>query len=114
MDEELLPESLTAKGRSLEAELGVDEIAWPQEVVFDVIACLHERGAVILGGDVYVDHDGKLTSAYANWACERLPGETLQVHSVRSAEKATEYIRSYTQPLEGKLYFVLVASTSGL
>lgn len=65
---------------------------------------------MILGGDVYVDTEGRIESAYANWYTERRDDESIESFAAQSCAESRCYISRYPAPPRGQPLFVLVVS----
>jgi hypothetical protein len=105
----LFPQSLLPRARSLEADLGVDEVAWRRDDALEVLARLGE-GVAVLGGDVYAERGGRLRPGDASWSCERQAGEDLPAYAARSRGVAAAYLRAFREAAGGATYYALVVS----
>lgn len=103
------PMDLLDSGCSLQS-VGVSEIAWPYEDAIKVIKFLTSRGYAILGGDVYLRSDGKLTSTCDSWYATKdmsMPWEQFVVESMRIA---VSYIELYHERNGGGFLYSIVFS----
>lgn len=107
----IVPPSLLARGRSLAHELGVDEQAFERSVCIELLDALDD-GVAVLGGDVYRETVDAIEPDYANWSCERLPGESAIEFARRSKEAARSYITRYNEPSDTTILYVLVIDES--
>ena len=101
------PEGLRDKAVSLEV-IGLNEVAWPKTIAIEILERLQGTDAAALGGDVYRLKGSRPTPDYDNWYSERHPDETLESYTRRSREEALKYIRSYPDPEDGSVLYVLV------
>jgi hypothetical protein len=91
---------LETRGLALDA-LGLAERALRREDALLAVDLVEADGGTILGGDVYVEHDG-VESAYANWYSERRDDEPSESFAARSRAESRSYIRSTRTHLKGK------------
>jgi hypothetical protein len=95
------------RGVSLEL-LGLSERALSREDAMRAVELVRNAGVPILGGDVYVDQNGEVASAYANWYVERGERESEKAFAARSYSESRAYISGYPDPPDGMPMFVLV------
>lgn len=103
-----LPEGLLTRAVDL-TESGVFELAWFRADALEVLAHLHGRQIVVLGGDALLSVS-PLTYAYANWDVKQQQNEDVDHFVVRSHRVAREYIEHYPDPTA---WFVLVLANAG-
>lgn len=70
--------------------------------------CLQAR-TPILGGDVYVVHDGELEPAHANWYADRGADESAAAYLERSCDHARKYMADFPKIRGRDPVFVVVA-----
>ena len=104
-------ELLATKGVSLEG-LGIAERALRRDDALEAVHALEGSLVSILGGDVYVQRQGAVQPAYANWYADRRDGEPQKEFAVRSWLKAEGYISDYPRKENEQPLFVLVLSTT--
>jgi len=100
-------EFLASRGLSLEA-LGLQERALSRSDALHAVGLVDSAGVPILGGDVYVETNGQITSAYANWYAEPRDGESKTSFVARTYADTRTYISRYPNPPNGEPLFVLV------
>src|SRR5512139_3407983 len=100
---------LATKGVSLDG-LGLRETALRRDDALEAIQALEGSSVSILGGDVSVQRQGSVQSAYANWYVDRRDEELLTEFAARSWLKAAEYIAGYPRRENEQPLFVLVLS----
>jgi hypothetical protein len=99
---------LETRGVALDA-LGLAEGALRREDALFAVDLVEAEGGTILGGDVYVEHDG-VESAHANWYSERRDDEPSESFAARSRAESRSYITKYPDPPEGQALFVLIVA----
>ena len=102
-------ESLIEKSIPLN-KIGINELGWKYEDVFNVLDFLCSRGYAILGGDVYSIKENSFESTFANWYLNRDKMQWDTFINV-SKEKAVDYITAYNtrnKDKQDKLLYVLV------
>jgi len=103
-----LPAELSTGAISLLPTSG--NLAWPIADIDKAFSWCHEQNLAILGGDVLLFVDGKLTFTGTNWYAEQdAPQETWIEFVDRSLERATAYIARLAMRLDlNKPYLVSV------
>jgi hypothetical protein len=89
-----IPPDLLARSRILE-ELGIQDRAWPLEVVLPVLQALDGAAVAVLGGDLYDCRNGKAAPMYESWHSDRESWESFREYADRSLREAQEYVRRY-------------------
>jgi len=105
------PNNLLQQALSLKDELGIDEYAWESATATKLIHALEGSEIVVLGGDVYQEFEGKIRPIYTNWSCDRNKNESLAAYAFISQQKALSFIRSFKEPVNTNIYYVLVLSS---
>lgn len=103
-------ELLDARGVSLRS-LGLLALALGRRDALEAVALLESERSIILGSDAYVEKDGSIEPAYANWYTDPRPAETDESFRARSCSKSRAYIASYSEPPLGRAMFVIVVGT---
>lgn len=104
MPQNIFPKNLLECSISLKT-LGIKEVAFDQEHVFDAINWCQTNKNIILGGDVYKMNGLSAESLGDSWYFE--PNNSASDHEV-SCKKAAEYIRKYIGLNKGRFAFSLV------
>ena len=91
MFQNILPRSILENSISLN-ELGIKEVAFDQEHVYDVVNWCVKNKITILGGDVYKINCSKVESLGDSWYFEP---NNLKTDCENSCKKATEYVKKY-------------------
>jgi hypothetical protein len=102
-------EFVASRGVSLES-LGLRERALLRDDALQAVDLAESAGAVILGGDVWVDKMGRLEPDYANWHTDQREEEAATAFAARSCKESRAYIAAYPEPPDGVPLFVLVTS----
>lgn len=98
---------LATRGFSLK-RLGLVEIALRREDALRAIHTLRELKVSVLGGDVYLEHQGKIEPTFDNWYVDRKESEPHEAFVMRSCVKAESYVVSFPECSGKQLLFVLV------
>ena len=102
---------LTTKGISLQA-LGLGDVALGRAETLSAIQVLKVQSVAILGGDVYVERNGKIEVGYANWHVDRDAGENSAEFAARSCLRAEQYVENFPHRAGEIPLFVLVVSSA--
>jgi hypothetical protein len=77
-------------------DIALSDIALEQVDALAVVEILRKDSIPILGGDVYfMQHDGRIEFAYANWHSDPLLGEEWQHFVSRSYLETGNYIKGF-------------------
>ena len=98
---------LVSEGLSLR-DLGSHEIGFTREIALKLLERLKDIQDVVLGGDVYLLKDGKLSVTYDNWYYLRANEESDDEYVANSIVKARKFIEAYTGNGDGTPLFVIV------
>lgn len=96
-----LPERLKDKAILLYESLGVHDIAWGYESIFEVIDFLHSNSIMILGGDVLVTKNDGYDFIGDNWSVDGFDIE-------KGCNTAKVFIKEYIAMHGNNLIFTLV------
>jgi hypothetical protein len=103
-------ELLAERGICL-SDLGIRDIALTRIDALKAVGILQMESIPILGGDVFFRRGSNISVAYANWYCQPKSGEGPEAFSVRSWEKAANYINNFPEHGEKEAVFVIVVKT---
>lgn len=96
-------------GVYLKDKLGVEEWAFSREDALKLLEDRRSKGIPCSGGDVIVeDEAGKFFYPGDNWYCQKDQFKSDAEYIEGSVNKASEYIRNYSEKTGGKYYYVLV------
>lgn len=104
-----IPEGIKQLAKSLQ-DVGLNEVAWPLGQVTKVIAALNSGEFAILGGDLYTERAGRLTSMGDSWHCDRRKDEPREAYRQRSLQQALAYVMAYPYDPNKNQLVVLVTS----
>ena len=85
------------------------ELALRRDDALKAVQLLREATFPILGGDVYVQREGHIESAYANWHSNPKVGEDRETYLCRSWDTTETYLTGYPQIDGEEPLFVIVA-----
>ena len=105
-----IPIHLHQRAISLD-HLGVDEVAWTRDDVFEIIRALEQTRVAILGGDVLQKFGTHPTHNYDSWHTDRKEREAWLEYAARSRQATRAYVNAYPNPQAGSITFVLVFSS---
>lgn len=95
-------------GVSLESP-GLTDVGLKRADALRAVAILKGAGLVILGGDVYLRSNGRVTPSDGNsWYVNPKPGEQADGYLRRSWERAESYIKAFPESLDSEPLFVIV------
>ena len=98
---------LASQGISLES-LGLTEIALARVDALRATEVLALANMPVLGGDVYIDRQGRIEVGFSNWYTDREDDEPRDLFASRSWEQSRTYISKFPEPQDGRALFVLV------
>lgn len=101
-------EFLATHGFSLEQAFGLSEWAVTLQDAFVAVEMARGSGLIILGGDLFIKKRSGIEMAYSNWYVDPEKGETTEVYSRRSCDRAGEYLRSLPTPEGGEFLVTFV------
>lgn len=77
------------------ASIGLNDLAWSFQDARLLVESLKGHSVAILGGHLYVAHNGAIRPVYDNWYTERVLLESLAEYAARSQVHAKEYLAKY-------------------
>src|SRR3954468_1645869 len=86
-----VPSSFIGSARSLES-IGVADPTWTLETARLLVDAVRGGPLAILGGDIYLDCEGRVDTAHCGWYCERHSGESFNLYAARSQARAADYL----------------------
>ena len=89
---------------------GICDVGFKKRDALAALRLLRQSPVPVLGGDVYNHNGDRAEPAYANWGCDRRPGESVADYAERSLDEAEAYIDRY--PATEAALFVFVISRS--
>lgn len=98
---------LASRGVSL-ASLGLREVALGRVDALSAVEMLASESVPVLGGDVYIERQGRIDVAFSNWHTDRQEDEPCDRYASRSWDKSRAYISAFPEPTDGKALFVFV------
>jgi hypothetical protein len=88
---------------------GLSEVGLKRADALHAVDILRNAGLAILGGDVYLRREGRVTPSDANsWYVNPNPREDAHAYLRRSWERAESYIGMFPESLNGEPLFVIV------
>lgn len=100
-------DDILKNGHSL-IRIGVNNWALEKSEALDALDKFAELQVPVLGGDVCELIDGVIQYNYDNWYCEQIQGEPRLDFTIRSIQKAKDYIESYNSKELDKIFFAFV------
>jgi len=109
--EQVLPKEIWEKGYSLKS-MGLYEQAWKSDQFMEVLGILEklpDQVAIILGGDVYKIHEGKILLTYDFWGIKLLKTEPPSAEEFENSYKlARKFVIDYIARNTGDFLFTMV------
>lgn len=99
------------KGHPL-SDVGVRNWGLNKGMAIDALNIFKEHEIAVLGGDVYLIIENKISPTYDSWYCDTVIGESDLSYAMRSMEVARDYISNY--PISnGSVLFAIVPKING-
>lgn len=92
-------------------DIGINENAYTKEYAIKLIMQLKKKQIPILGGDVYILENTKISRTIDNWYCNRIEQEAPLNYVERSYQIALKYIESYPIQSTKIVLFSLIYET---
>ena len=105
-------DELLKKGYPLQG-IGINNWAFSNKDVMEILNRFEELKVSILGGDVYVLTNNIVQPNYDNWYCNKFSNETDLEFLKRSIKIAKDYITNYNVSDSSQIFFAFVLDKPG-
>lgn len=88
--------------------IGINELGWRFQDIKDVIEFFADKDYAILGGDIYIEREGRIQSTFDNWYLNR---DNREWHDfvMKSKQKSIDYLQNYSERNKNNLEsFIIV------
>jgi len=108
--QKILSEELLIRGVSLD-DVGFRGYAWKWQDALEVLSVLHTKRIPILGGDVYLIVDGRVTPTMDNWFINRENFTLADSFLNNSHKQSADYITAYMKRNGDSYYYSIIVYT---